>query len=231
MEILPDCVLRGLAVGLNHSYIDLCKIFGISYRLGKGMVRKHGATIDRIIKVCSDQGFIKAHEVDGIFEKIFDKNNTSVFMGNDNRFYDKTDSLIDVEDGLSVAEYAAMLPSGRYFLFLRPTTKARLIGDNVWHLTCYDKDENALYDTFNCTKDTVVFGFAQVNPGAILSDSDELSRTSELKKVMAGKLWGNVIPPGFTPETWNEKIKTNTLNPNFLAAIWKWRLRKHGIIS
>lgn len=227
MENIPDCVLRGLAVALNHSYIDLCKLFGVSYKLGKGMIRGSGvAKYSRIIEVCSDQGFIGAHDVDDVF-----RTNPNIRKDNDNRYYDTTDSLINIEDGLSVRDYCSMLPGGRYVLFLRPTTKERLIGRNRWHLTCYDKNEDCLYDTFNCTKGTLVFGFAQIKPEAILPDDDPLSRTVELEKVKRGELWGNVVPPGFKPEDWKQKVRTGTLNPKFLNAIWRWRLKRAGIIS
>lgn len=233
MELLPDCVLRSMSVALNHSYIDLCKMFGVKYRLGKGMIGKEGvATPEETIKVCSDQGFIGAHDIDEIFNRVYDRDDLDVYMDtSDNRYYDDKDSLIDVENGLSLREFAAMLPGGRYLLFLRPTTKSRLIGDNEWHQTYYNKDEDCLYDTFNCTKGTVVFGFAQVKPEAVLSDEDPLSRTKELEKVKAGQLWGNVIPPEVSPELWKEKIRTKTLNPRFLEALWKHRLREMDIIK
>lgn len=178
---LPDCTIRALAVALNHSYVDLCKILGKKCKKGYGMTDPDGVGPSSAwSEICLQHHLINNYESD---DWVYDDDIT---IDDENDMYDDDDVLIDVEAGMSIFDYVRMLPPGKYIICLRPTKSTRKSGDTEWHATYYDKTTDTLYDTFNCTKGQTVHACMQINPAAVLDDDDPKSRTKELEKIRKG---------------------------------------------
>lgn len=199
-QLLPDCTIRNLALASNWGYRKICKTLGVPCKEGYGYTGSEGAaTVEKIIKTFKNKLF-DDWQVDSILDK-----NLSKLQGGKEDF---DDSFVDPEEGLTIAEQAALLPKGRYVFVIRPTAEMRKLGlDLDWHTTCVNTYRNMIFDSFNCFDNTLVYGYMHVNPSKMLSKNDKDSWTKEVSLINGGYLWGNETPPIFTKKEWKEVIQ------------------------
>ena len=182
-RFLPDCSIRALALGLNMSYIEVCRKLQVKCEKGYGLIKTTGAcSTEKIIN--NFKSYFITTEVDEIYD--------AASKGNEDILSDKN---MDVEAGFSVEEQAEMLPPGKYIFILRPTKEERKHGEMDWHATLVDTEKDCLYDVINCIKENNVYGYLAINPEKRLKNSDPNSFYNEIRLIDKGYLWGDKIPP------------------------------------
>lgn len=186
---LPDCTVRNIALASNWGYRKICKELNAPCKDGYGLTRSSGAaSVDKIISTFK--------------KKLFD------VVEADTSFFKKNDAFSNNDIGLTIKEQAALLPKGRYVFIIRPTSEMIRNGeDPLWHVTFVNLNNNTIYDTFDCSDNTFVYGYMRVDKNKILPKEDKDSLTEEIRLINGGYLWGDETPFCFSKKTWKEKIQ------------------------
>ena len=216
---LPDCTFRNMSLALNMNYKSVCEALGYECISGWGLpidLKVQGINsitendlpdIETIIKTFDK--YFDNYDID----KIYDDNYAEVFADVMTGHAEYDDEYVNPDEGFTINEHIRELamPKGLYVYWIRPS-RAQLQRKDCspdWHTTFVSTKNYTLYDTFDCTEDGIVYGWAKIKESARIQNSstDPISWIKFAWKVNRGYSWGKFVPPGWTLENWKNYVE------------------------